>query len=352
MEDAFESGTVLSIWYDFYMVFLAFLVVLGLSVRAARWTPWKGRVPWAYKLVTLLGAVLVLLVVLDRFGVMDLSFNPDLMGNLSLIGGGIAAILGILAPTASRWMKPSEKSKDEPEEESEAVGETLTGPTMVLNAVVVPHAWLVVRRGGTPGDILEVKGESTAIGRSDEDDITLDDDSVSSSHALIRMNENQYVLYDMASSNGTWVNGQPVSGRFLGDGARITLGSSELHFTGIEAAEGQQATGGILLIRSGPSAGQSFTVQGEDIIIGRQPGEGGAQLNDQAVSSRHALIRPTFGGCMIFDLGSANGTMVDGEPVAGTHLQNGDTVKLGEAEVQFVIEESPSQRPPGAVPST
>lgn len=329
----------------------AFLVVLGLTVRAARWTPWKGRVPWAYKLVSLLGAILVLLVVLDRFGVMDLSFNADLMGNLSLIGGGVTAILGILAPTVSRWMKPSEKSTKEPEEDAEDVDVPLTGPTMVLDAVVVPHAWLIVRKGGKPGDILEVKGERATIGRAEEDDIALDDDSVSSSHALIRVDDNQYILYDMASSNGTWLNGQPVSGRFLGDGARITLGTSELHFTGIEAAEGQQATGGILLIRSGPSAGQSFTVQGEDMIIGRQPGEGGAQLNDQAVSLRHALIRPTFGGCMIFDLGSANGTMVDGEPLSGAHLQNGDTIKLGEAEVQFVIEESPSQRPPGAVPS-
>ena len=77
------------------------------------------------------------------------------------------------------------------------------------------------------------------------------------------------------------------------------------------------------------------------MVLGRNPGEGGAQLDDTTVSQRHALVRPTADGCTIYDLGSANGTSLDGVSLTGTLLNNGDIIKLGEAELQFVQQDSP-----------
>ena len=42
---------------------------------------------------------------------------------------------------------------------------------------------------------------------------------------------------------------------------------------------------------------------------------------------------------MVYDLGSDNGTSVDDASLSGVQLSNGDVVKLGEAELQFVLEE-------------
>jgi pSer/pThr/pTyr-binding forkhead associated (FHA) protein len=43
---------------------------------------------------------------------------------------------------------------------------------------------------------------------------------------------------------------------------------------------------------------------------------------------------------MVFDLGSATGTKIDDAPLAGSPLRNGDVIKLGMAELEFVQEDS------------
>ena len=119
------------------------------------------------------------------------------------------------------------------------------------------------------------------------------------------------------------------------------MGASELFFTQVgEGEEGaSEGSGGVLLIRSGPSMGQSFQVADKDLVIGRRLGEDGAQIDDTAVSLRHAMVRRTPHGVLVYDLGSANGTTVDDATLAGVLLQNGDLIKMGEAEFQFVLEE-------------
>ena len=93
-------------------------------------------------------------------------------------------------------------------------------------------------------------------------------------------------------------------------------------------------------MRSGPASGQSFQIENDDLIVGRQPGEGGARLDDTAVSQRHLLLRPSPGACLLFDLGSSNGTAVDGADITGYPLRNGDVVKFGQAEFHFVTEDA------------
>ena len=86
--------------------------------------------------------------------------------------------------------------------------------------------------------------------------------------------------------------------------------------------------------------GQTFQIERGDLVIGRQPGDRGARLDDSAVNGRHALLRSLPRGCLLFDLGSANGTKVDDVELNGVPLQSGDILKFGDAEVQFVHEES------------
>ena len=95
-------------------------------------------------------------------------------------------------------------------------------------------------------------------------------------------------------------------------------------------------TKGVLLVKSGPAAGTSIALPDGDIVIGRDPGAGGATLNDPAVSGRHALVRRDQEAYVIYDLGSQNGTTVDGSPMPSKELKGGEAIVVGQTELQFV----------------
>ena len=80
------------------------------------------------------------------------------------------------------------------------------------------------------------------LGRASDNDVVLDDPRVSRHHARIRRRGKAFYLFDLASSNGTWVNGQRFYRLLLMDGDKIRLGNSELVFR--QTAESSQRTQG------------------------------------------------------------------------------------------------------------
>jgi pSer/pThr/pTyr-binding forkhead associated (FHA) protein len=69
-------------------------------------------------------------------------------------------------------------------------------------------------------------------------------------------------------------------------------------------------------------------IEDRELVIGRE----GADVNvdDQEASRRHAVVRPAGGGAEIEDLGSLNGTFVNGARIDGpTALSTGDEVRIG-----------------------
>jgi hypothetical protein len=86
--------------------------------------------------------------------------------------------------------------------------------TMIIAERPTPvFAWLVVVAGpdrGSIGSVLSLRPDTTTIGRAAANHITLRDDTCSAQHARIRIEaqegaEPAYVLYDMGSSNGTFI---------------------------------------------------------------------------------------------------------------------------------------------------
>lgn len=94
-------------------------------------------------------------------------------------------------------------------------------------------AWLSALSGPHAGQTWSL-GDETHLGRGEKDpcEIVLSDPTVSGGrHALIRLQEDgRYLLADLASTNGTFVNGERIMRHVLGDRDRITLGASELVF--------------------------------------------------------------------------------------------------------------------------
>ena len=84
------------------------------------------------------------------------------------------------------------------------------------------------------------------------------------------------------------------------------------------------------VMRSGPTPGVVFPLEGEQLTIGRDSNNG-VPINDSEVSRKHARLVFQGGKFVIDDLGSTNGTFVNGQRLAGpVVLKAGDVVSLGE----------------------
>jgi hypothetical protein len=89
---------------------------------------------------------------------------------------------------------------------------------------------------------------------------------------------------------------------------------------------------------------------GEGLVIGRAKGVA-IRLSDPLVSGRHARVAPEGDGVSLEDLGSTNGTFVNGAQLsAPALLRNGDRIRLGDSE--FVFESVPAPVPPPAPEET
>jgi hypothetical protein len=73
-------------------------------------------------------------------------------------------------------------------------------------------------------------GEQALVGRSSSCDIVIDAAEVSRRHCMVRYHYVHYVLEDMGSANGTFVNGEQVSEAVLGDGDLVEIGLVQLRF--------------------------------------------------------------------------------------------------------------------------
>jgi Protein of unknown function (DUF3662)/FHA domain len=76
----------------------------------------------------------------------------------------------------------------------------------------------------------EISTPLIILGRGTDCDLRLVDPGVSRHHAEIRVEDGEVVLVDLGSTNGTFVNGQPVRRVTLTDGTRVTLGRTTLIF--------------------------------------------------------------------------------------------------------------------------
>ena len=95
---------------------------------------------------------------------------------------------------------------------------------------IVPSAWLFIEGRETPEKRYEIKRMVISIGSSDDNDIIFKDRAVSRHHAKIRIEGRKYFIYDLASTNGTRVNGRKIAKRWVKEGDRIEMGHIRMAF--------------------------------------------------------------------------------------------------------------------------
>jgi pSer/pThr/pTyr-binding forkhead associated (FHA) protein/thioredoxin reductase/ferredoxin len=196
--------------------------------------------------------------------------------------------------------------------------------------------------GGRAGTKLSLEKVTTTIGRASDNDIVLDDRSVSAHHAAIVAAETGFVLNDAGSSNGTFVNGERVEGeRPLGGHDLIRFGLEDVCAFDLEGAarhtldtsvHADGAVTGALLPR--------FVLRGAvlrqaRITIGRDP-ECDLFLDDPRVPRTAAEIEFVDTRFLARPL-APGGLVVNGKAVGEAALSTGDLLLAGGWELRVEV---------------
>jgi pSer/pThr/pTyr-binding forkhead associated (FHA) protein len=91
-----------------------------------------------------------------------------------------------------------------------------------------------------------------------------------------------------------------------------------------------------LTIESGPDAGHTHRAGDSALRLGRSP-DNDLILRDPATSGHHARVERRGEQFWIVDLGSTNGTLVNGEPIQEKELNHGDRITVGQNAVHFSV---------------
>ncbi|MGE3126382.1 MAG: FHA domain-containing protein [Fimbriimonadaceae bacterium] len=226
------------------------------------------------------------------------------------------------------------------------------------------RAWIRLVLGRNEGRDWPLDSAATMIGRDERAHVPVfSDPNLAALAAVIERKSGRYVLVDPGTQIGVGHNGVRVASAELRPGDTIQIGTLqfEFHTRGAQAlrapvlggapivpgpattiATPPMATGdptvavahartlspgSSLVVASGPMAGTRVPVD-RLIEIGRE-GSGFALPLDPQASRKHCLVEPSPAGIAFSDLGSTNGTLVNGMRRESGVLQPGDTLQIG-----------------------
>ncbi|MDQ7025183.1 MAG: FHA domain-containing protein [Anaerolineae bacterium] len=199
------------------------------------------------------------------------------------------------------------------------------------------------------------EGATVIIGRSSNNDIQIAEQHVSRQHTVIQYREGVFMISDLGSSNGTFVNNNPISDDesfplFAGDEIRLYVPT--LRFLAVTEGDEEKAKEsgffitatnpsgqGSLIVTNGPQEGQTIPLLLNQVTVGRATNNATWEvlIQDPSVSRPHARFEKRGDRWYIVDLGSANGTRVNHNEIdhTGYGLADGDTLELGRSLLLF-----------------
>lgn len=194
------------------------------------------------------------------------------------------------------------------------------------------------------------------IGRDADNDLVLDSPGCSRHHAEVLCEGGSWRMVDLGSTNGLLHDSQKVLEVALGNGVEVMIGEHRLTFSvpapsavertvlldysklAPEMVAGPPDRSGrapvpppilYLVWRVGSQDLSLKLVGGTDYVIGRSP-SADLVLEDPESSVQHAVVTARAGRFYIRDLGSSNGTQLNGQPVTESPLGPGDEVQIGQ----------------------
>ncbi|MGD8793742.1 MAG: FHA domain-containing protein, partial [Anaerolineae bacterium] len=200
---------------------------------------------------------------------------------------------------------------------------------------------LQVRTAGGQ-DELPLYSPTVQLGRSQGNDVVLADPKVSGQHAQLNLGRDGWMVGDLNSSNGTFLDGQQLAPRRpapLQPGSVIQIGEFQLQVRPLQPGETPPPRiGEGVRISARPQPGlavyaqgrtRKFPLEGEILTLGRSP-TNDLRVLDSLVSGHHARLERQGNTYQIVDLGSTNGLTFQGRRVARHTFSDGDVIYVGE----------------------
>lgn len=162
------------------------------------------------------------------------------------------------------------------------------------------------------------EGEEVRIGSMEDNELVIRDDTVSRYHCKIAQEDNGYVLVDLRSTNGTFVNKVRIREAFLKPGSTIGVGGAQLRFNALEqevhivASQAQQCGG---LIGANPKMREIYAIiekiapTATTVIIEGETGTG----KEVVAQTIHALSNRRNGQLVVFDCGAVPPNLIESE---------------------------------------
>ena len=208
-------------------------------------------------------------------------------------------------------------------------------PAQHAHTTKVSGARLLVRFPNQPEYEVHLTGSLT-IGREHDNDLVVPIISISRHHARITCQNGSYYLEDNESSNGTYLDGKRIptnTPQLLRHAATIRIGdnlgnSATLKF---EDAGAPPPSGGVFKLD------KTALANAQRLTIGRDPASN-VHLDTPVVSWHHAVVVRSGAGHTIQDLGSTNGTIVNGRRVRQAVLKQGDVVQIGPYNLVYSLQ--------------
>jgi len=226
------------------------------------------------------------------------------------------------------------------------------------DTVTIP-AKLLVKLHGQGSRSIDLTEDSFAIGRKSDNDLSIDDHTVSRRHAKIVRVQSVYFIEDLKSTNGTAVNGKPVERAQLHDADVITIGQHRLIFqdTAPSSVASTPAPSDLdqtivmsgkplfavpsitakILITAGKTDRLEYHLTKTANLIGSQDGAA-IQLTGWFAPKSAALISSRGS---VFTISPSQGTkrlMVNGKTVSAQQpLKNGDVIDVAGVSMSFYI---------------
>lgn len=181
------------------------------------------------------------------------------------------------------------------------------------------------------------------IGSAPDSQVRLNLPGIAPVHCELSLQGSGVTLRVPDASNPITLNGKPIQGVMaLRSNDMIGIGSVQARFVVVEVARGRSAPEGdsdtgstrlrmavpkfVLRGVSGAAFGKNYPVPSQ-VIIGRAP-ECEISIPSDEISRKHAQVKPISDGLSVEDLGSSNGTFINGQQVKQGILRPGDELRL------------------------
>lgn len=228
---------------------------------------------------------------------------------------------------------------------------------------------LVLKLGDSVLQTFVFDKDIMSIGRSRDNDIVVENLSVSRNHGRVRRQGGKYILTDLNSANGTFVNGVRVSKTEIVDNDVITIGKHKLVFVNKAVSEEEvimdafgadrtvmvdrisEPIPGVLCVVEGKLKGKQFGLGKDEIQIGKAQSNDIVIADDWFLSKKQTVITHRGIDYYIEDMGGFRKTRLNGTPLSGlTKLKPGDRIDIGNTGFLFQLSGDLAAEEAGRVP--